>query len=72
MIATAQPATRKRADAVQFRFIYLSTMPAFLLGAMALRLLPARLRRASAGARLSVFGEARAAARTCGSFALMG
>jgi CelD/BcsL family acetyltransferase involved in cellulose biosynthesis len=68
-IATATGA-RRRADEVQFRLIYLSTLPAFLLGAAVSRVLRARDRRPGSG--LTIVGEAKAAASTCGSFALMG
>ena len=63
--------TRRRADEIQFRLIYLTTLPAFLLRELVVRLLPTQ-QRVRAGAGQSVFGGAKAAARTCGSFALMG
>jgi hypothetical protein len=69
-----KPDSRRRADEVQFRLVYLFTLPVFVLAAFVARLRPARWksRNAEAGSRSSIFGEARAAARTCGSFALMG
>lgn len=69
-----RPATRRRSDELQFRLIYGATFPAFLLGALARRAMSSKPSRATGRAApgLSVFGEAKAAARTCGSFALMG
>ena len=68
MMIAPRPVERRRGDAVQFQLVYLATLPVFLLGALMARLWPAR-RRARA---LSIVGQARAAAQTCGSFALMG
>lgn len=72
---TAEPPRspgRRRSDEVHYRLICLATFPFFLLAASAMRLVPARRPAAGAAPRLSVFREARAAAQTCGSFALMG
>lgn len=79
MMVSARIQPRRRADALQFQLIYLATLPAFLVGTLVARLVPPRLLparrpagRPGTSSRLSVFGEAKAAARTCGSFALMG
>jgi hypothetical protein len=67
MVLTRLDAHR-RADQVLFRVIYGATLPAFLLAATLARLAPGRRR----AVRPSPLREAQAAARTCGSFALMG
>lgn len=65
---------RRGADEVQFRIVVLLTFPVFMLTALARHIRPGRKpdRTGSPLPRLSVLGEARAAARTCGSLSLMG
>ena len=67
-------ASRRRADEVQFWVVYLLTFPVFLLSSSVRRVLPG-LRPARSGRSaeaFSVIREAKASARTCGSFSLMG
>ena len=70
VLTTSPSHPRRRADEVQYRLVYYATFPVFVLTALACRVLP-RERRGRTD-RGSVVGEARTAARTCGSFALMG
>ena len=66
--------SRRRADEIQFRVVYLLTFPVFLLSSLAGRLVPGRglARAGRTGESLSVIQEAKASAQTCGSFSLMG
>lgn len=73
MTVLARPQEHRRADEILFRLIYGATLPAFLLAALVARFLPARrVARPGASSGLSIVREAKAAARTCGSLALMG
>ena len=65
---------RRGADAVHYRTVYLLTFPIFMLTSLARHIRPGKTpdRTAPRLPRLSVLGEARAAARTCGSLSLMG
>ena len=72
MISIDDPRAHRRADELVVRLVYATTLPAFLLGALAARLTPAPLRRRAGRTGLSVLAEARASARNCGSLALMG
>jgi hypothetical protein len=63
-----------RADALHFRIVYLLALPVMTVISLVRRVLPGH-GPDSAGehpARLSILGEARAAAQTCGSLSLMG
>lgn len=61
------PDGRRHSDAVHFRLVYLASFPFCLLTALV-----ARVGHAGEGAGRSILGDAKAAARTFGSFALMG
>lgn len=68
-----QPHTRRRRqDRALFQLIVVATFPAFYVAAFAVRLIPVGRAPESGRPRPSIFREATAAARTCGSFALMG
>ena len=67
MMALTRSDSRRRSDAIHFRLIYIATFPACLLAAFLTRLV-----RPRGGLGRSIIGEAKASARTCGSFALMG
>ena len=79
MIAMAQAGPR-RADKIQYRLIYMATLPAFLLVVAVSRLIglgpvvrgPVVHGTAARGGAQSILGEAKAAAQTCGSLSLMG
>jgi len=58
---------RRYSDAVHFRLVYLASFPFCLAAALV-----GRMAGVGSGAGRSIFGEAKAAARTFGSFALMG
>lgn len=74
MTVLTQPLSRRRTDEIQFRLIYGATLPFFVAAALVQRLVPSRRRRRSDrdAATPSIVREAKSAARTCGSFALMG
>ena len=63
--------SRRRADEVQFRVVYLLTFPVVLVSSLVGRLVSGR-RPGHGGESLSVLREAQASAQTCGSFSLMG
>ncbi len=64
----------RKGEPLEYRFLVAVSFPIFLVGAVFGRLLPTSQRAADAptDARLSVFGEARAAAETYVPFAFMG
>lgn len=74
MTILAHTSSRRRADEIQVSAVYLLTLPVFLVSSIAGRLLSggrqAGLR--GFGESLSIVQEAKASARTCGSFSLMG
>ena len=58
---------RLNSDAVHFRLVYIAAFPFCLLAALL-----GRVGHADHGTGRSILGDAKAAARTFGSFALMG
>ena len=72
MMATMKPDARRRSDRIQFRLVYIATLPVFLITALLGRALPVRRGRRESGPGPTVLGRARAAASTCGTYALMG
>ena len=68
MIGARQIGPVRRTDRIDFHLVYLASLPFCLAVALLARLRPGD--HVESG--LSILGQARAAARTCGSFALMG
>ena len=64
----------RKGEPLEYRFLVAVSYPIFLVGAVLGRLLPTSQRAADVpmDSRLSVFGEARAAAETYVPFAFMG
>ena len=72
--AGERPDTRPHRDADRLfvQVVVAATFPVFLGAAVVKRILAASSGHAGDPGRLSILREARVAARTCGSFALMG
>lgn len=70
----ARSVRHRRADALDFRLIYLTAFAVMLVAAMLERLWPRSLagREAGHAARKSPVAQAREAANTCATYALMG
>lgn len=62
---------RRRFDQGQFRLIYLATLPVFLVAALFQRALPL-VHAGDHPSGVTILAQAKAAASSCGSFALMG